>query len=417
MAKPGFIAKVGMFLLFATLYLESLPFSFETVIGRVRPNTIVILILAYLMLLSYLVGRSKVKIPKPLFFLAIYIVTNIISLLKSENLGMSLRIVFLLISWFLISVYLVNYCSSEKVALKMVKWFLFFGIIQGLLGMGQVLGEFERPTATMGSGDSDYFGLIMMGNLLVLSTLQILKVRVFGKRSDYLIAILFIINLYFSFVRSAWLGYLAGFAFLVLFTLFHRLRRYSVPKKNVLIVACVAALIFYTAFSLTSNLQEYFTTRLSLSATGNYSIKENIRFKMMAHSWNNAMASPIIGNGPAAFTTQGTALNIKYGRGIAFDPSIVTTLMNDTGILGAFTFILFLWVFFSDVFRTFRYNPQSILAKYAVAFSIGVFGLLISYVFTNGLWLPFSWVFFGLTTALAAAARKQNIHEGYVASK
>jgi len=417
MSKPGFISQVGTFFLFATLYLESLPFSFETVIGRVRPNTVVISILSYLILLSYLIGRAKAKIPKPILFLAIYITVNIISLLKSENLAMSLRIIWLLINWFLVSIYLVNYCSSEKVAIKMVKWFLFFGIIQALLGIGQIVGEFERPTATMGSGDSDYFGLVIMGNLLILSTLQILKVRVFGKRLDFFIVILFIINLYFSFVRSAWLGYISGFIFIILFALFYRFRRYSVPKKNLLRAVCVAALIFYAAFSLTSDLQEYFQTRLSLTATGNYSIKENIRFKMMAHSWNNAMASPIIGNGPAAFTTQGTALNIKYGRGIAFDPSIATTLMNDTGILGALTFILFLLVFFSDVFRTFKYNPQSILAKYAVAFSIGVFGLLISYVFTNGLWLPFSWVFFGLTTALAAAARRQGIHESHVASQ
>jgi branched-subunit amino acid transport protein AzlD len=85
--------------------------------------------------------------------------------------------------------------------------------------------------------------------------------------------------------------------------------------------------------------------------------------------------------------------------------------MNDTGALGVCAFFLFLWAFFSDVFSTFRYNPNNILAKYAVAFSIGVFGLLVSYTFDNGLWLPFSWVFFGLTTALSCAARKQNMIE------
>jgi len=406
---------IGELLLFGTIYLESTSFSVESPIGRIRPDTVVIACIGFVMLFRYLIFKTKGStILKASLFLAAYVGINVLALYKSASISSSLKVIFLLLSWLVVFLYLIKHCSTERTALKLVKCFLFFGIVQALIGVAQMQGEFIRPTGTIGSGDSDFFGLAIMGNLLIITTLQVLGVRVFGRFLDSAISILFMINLYFAFVRSAWLGYLAGIVFLMTIITLRYIGRIRVRMKYVLSTFFLAILVFITAFSLSPQLQKYFMLRISLAATGGYSIANNIRYQMMACSWNNAMASPIIGNGPAAFVTQGATLNIPFSRGTAFDPSIVTTLMNDTGIIGTGMFIIFLFVFYADVFRTYKLNPNSLLAKYALAFSISVFGLLISYIFTNGLWLPFSWVFFGFTTALAAAAKRQHLNGGEV---
>ena len=81
--------------------------------------------------------------------------------------------------------------------------------------------------------------------------------------------------------------------------------------------------------------------------------------------------------------------------------------MNDTGVVGTIVFLLFIWAFFRYVIKAYKLDPGDLSAKYSLAFSVGVFGLLISYLTTNGLWLPFSWIFFGFTLVFSVVAVKK----------
>lgn len=398
--KPG----IGLLFFLGSLYLESALFSIETPMGRLRPNLLMVVVVAIAMTLNRLFMRRPVVIPRPIVYLGIYVAANAVLLFKSQDITMSVRIVGLLVAWVLVNLYLVDHCSAEKVAVKLVKAFLLFGLVQALIGAGQILGEFERPTGLVGDGDSDYFALAMMGNLLILNTLSLLRVRVFGKIPDYAVSSLFAVNVLLSFVRSSWIGYFTGLFALGFFIVSLKSVRFSMRGRNLLVTIGLAATACIAGWWALPDLRDYFWERISLSETGVNSIMENSRLVMMEESWNNALDSPLLGHGPGAFVTQGSILNIDYTRGIPFDPSIATTLMNDTGMVGTALFIFYLVAFFRHVIASFKTNPESIPAKYAIAFSVAVIGLLFCYVATNGLWLPFSWVFFGIATACANCA-------------
>lgn len=405
-------SKIGVlaFLLLGTLYLDSTMFSFQLHIGRFRPNIVIIICIGIWLLLKFLYRKKndiKVNII-PLFFVS-YIGINIISLLFTNlsplRFSYGIKILFLLLCWLIVFFFLNDRCSNKDRALKLLKYFFIFGFLQALIGVFQMLGSFVRPTGTISLGDADYFGIAMMGYLLALLVLKTLKVKVLGNRLDYILLILLIINLFFTFVRSGWIGFLGGlvfFLFLIKTSVFGKL---AFKGNKLLTLIGVIFMIVFLSFILSPSLQEYAVGRIISSAEDGNSIKNNIRFVMMEESWRNALNSPIIGNGPAAFAIQGLNLNIPYRTDFAFDPSIITTLMNDTGIVGTLIFLLFLWSLFSDVVRTFKNNPDNVLAKYALAFLISVFGLLIAYIPTTALWIPYSWVFFSLPAALSASVK------------
>jgi O-antigen ligase len=163
-------------------------------------------------------------------------------------------------------------------------------------------------------------------------------------------------------------------------------------------------------------LQEFTKNRLDFDRVNEQgelsgsSIQGNIRLLMMAVSFENAMKNPIIGNGPAAFTTQGMEMDhnkVLHAGDFAFDPSIVTTIFNDTGLIGVFLFLFFIIKFFSYIFKTFRENEDDILAKHALSFSIAIAGLLVAYIPSTALWIPFSWVYFSIPIALAISINNQ----------
>lgn len=395
---------IALLIFLGSLYLESEMFSIETPIGRLRPNLLMAAVVVVGMMLNRLATHRTVVLARPVIYLGLYVAGNVMCLVNSQNLSMSFRIIGLLLAWFLVDVYLVNQCSGEKTAAKLAKAFLLFGMLQALIGVGQMLGEFVRPTGLISSGDSDYFALAMMGNLLVLNTLHLFRVRVFGRIQDNFMVALFAVNVFFSFVRSSWIGYIAGILVLGSFALFFNPVRFSMRGRNLLVTAGLVATVCVAGFIALPNLRDVFWQRISLSETGAYSISENIRLVMIGESWRNAQDSLLIGHGPGAFATQGSALDMDFSRGIPFDPSMATTLMNDTGLFGTGIFFVYLLSLFRFVFGSLKANPESISAKYAVAFAVAVVGLLFSYVTTNGLWLPFSWVYFGIATACAKCA-------------
>ena len=406
----GSSVSIGSFILLSTIYLDSTMFSFATPLGRFRPNIVIIIGITLWSLINYLLTKKrKFTISRVEILLIAYIGVNIISLFfvgfDSLRISYGIRIIFLLVCWLSVFFYLTRKCSIELRALKLLKFFFLMGFLQTLIGTWQMLGTFVRPTGTISLGDADFFGIAIMGNLLVFVVLKVLKVQVLGKYLDYIFISLLTANLFFSFVRSGWFGFLAGLFFFGLLIVLGKIGKISLLGRKILSITLGIAFVVFILFTISPTLQDYAISRIFSSESDGNSIQNNIRLIMMAESWKNALNSPIIGNGPAAFAVQGLSLDIPLNADFAFDPSIITTLMNDTGIIGTAVFISFLWVLISETLSIYSKNPNNILAKYALAFVVAVFGLIIAYIPSTGLWLPYSWMFFGFAGALTAAVK------------
>jgi hypothetical protein len=310
--------------------------------------------------------------------------------------------------------------KNQISALKFIKTLYIFVFIQSLIGFFQMFPPFIRPTGTISCCDSDFFAIMLLGPFVSLVVLKILKVKVFSSSFDYILITSIALNILGSFVRSSWIGFIAAFLFFFFFSFRNKLGS-KVSKianfKKIFSISIVFSVFLFIVFlSSSSQLQEFTKNRLDFDRVNEQgelsgsSIQGNIRLLMMAVSFENAMKNPIIGNGPAAFTTQGMEMDhnkVLHAGDFAFDPSIVTTIFNDTGLIGVFLFLFFIIKFFSYIFKTFRENEDDILAKHALSFSIAIAGLLVAYIPSTALWIPFSWVYFSIPIALAISINNQ----------
>jgi len=125
----------------------------------------------------------------------------------------------------------------------------------------------------------------------------------------------------------------------------------------------------------------------------------------MIHAFNLFLNHPIIGNGPGSFAIQGIwgASEEYYKSKVLagelslerrYDPSLLTTVLEDTGIIGIILFLLI-----SLSFLKYNLKVISLISNRYQIISLGLFvgisALFISYVFSHGLWIPFTWVFLG----------------------
>ena len=213
-----------------------------------------------------------------------------------------------------------------------------------------------------------------------------------------------LLGLFFSFVRAAWVGFGAG-AIIMLFYrykgIFTRLS-FSLYIKKLSFVLLILIVTIITFPAIKNVLWERFYPTYDPGARINM---KNVRVSMMKTSFNATLRNPIIGNGPgsAAFNYLVEEKGEQYaintaktpetsGRSAGFNPSILFTIIEDTGLLGLITF---LWLVFRITKYNFR-NTAFLEEKYQVIASGlfgGLTGLFVSYFFSQGLWLPFTWVF------------------------
>ena len=80
------------------------------------------------------------------------------------------------------------------------------------------------------------------------------------------------------------------------------------------------------------------------------------------------------------------------------NPSLLFTLLEDSGLFGLLIFLVLAAKF---VFMNYKKltGPVLSLAPQTFALAVGLTALLLTFVVTNGLWLPLSWVLLGLATA------------------
>lgn len=395
-----------------------------------------------------LVGRNSLKktpIDLPLWS---YIGINFLALINAIWLTRSIKIAVLMLSLVVLYYLIYNLITTSQIFEKAFRLLLYAGLAEIIYGLYQVLaGIFNyylglnlyighlgmvhgafigspwgRPYGTF--VEPDWYGAICMFYALLFVSLYYSKIK--EKKKFYFIAMaLSSIGLFFSFVRAAWVGFIVASIVLLFFNYKSRLLKINLVlyARNIFILFIV---IFLGIF-LFSPLRVILKERFYSDYTGSRFGLENVRVQQMETSFNAFLRHPLIGNGPGsgAFNYLVEENGEEYARNIVkgnaslqgqegFNPSIVTTVLEDTGIIGL---ILFLALIGKIIF----YNFKVILLiddKYSII-ALGLFGgligLFVSYIFTQGFWIPFIWVFLAfnmsaLRIGILARSKENNIN-------
>jgi len=403
--------NIAIYLIIITLFLEASIFSFYLLGARIRIVQIIEIIVLFCIFIRFSIGKFrflKTPIDVPLFG---YLLINFIAIINSPSIYRSLKISILLLSLALLYYIIVNYIDNKELFVNAFNLLLYVGLLEIIYGLYQVVaGIFNhyfntnlyigylglmhaefinspwgRPYGTF--IEPDWYGAVAMFFSLLFISLYFSQLR--ERKKLYLFGmIISILGMFLSFVRISWVGFLVGMIFLLIFRPKVKLSKLNV--KNFTKFFFYFIVFFLLFIFLTPNLLNILNTRFTFEGDAGISVN-NIRFIQFKHALKLFLNSPIIGNGPGCFSVLGGEKD--YGM-LRFDLSIVTTVLADTGILGAIFFIILSFSFF-------KYNlltiPKINGFYQVVSFSLlgGIIGLFISYIFTQGFWIPFTWVFLG----------------------
>jgi len=410
--------KFIIYAIILTLFLEARVFSFYFAGARIRIVQLVEIIAILIIILALLFNKIALKKTPIDLFLWAYILANFISLINAPLIERSLKIFILLVSLALLYCIIVNLVTEIELFNKAFNLLLYVGIAEILYGIYQVLAgmcnhylNFNLPIGFAGIVhkkfigspwgrpygtfvEPDWYGAISMFYALLFISLYFS--RLVRRKYFYLIGmIISILGMLISFVRTSWIGFFGG---LLLLSFLGS----KIKLSKIRLVSYVKILFLLSFFVLTLSISwPAFSNIIKgrLSTKGDAGIStSNTRFVCMIHAFNLFLNHPIIGNGPGSFAIQGIGSVYEAGGEFSlerrYDPGLLTTVLEDTGIIG---FILFLLL----SRRFLKYNLKAIPLisnRYQIismGLLAGISGLFISYVFTHGFWIPFTWVFLG----------------------
>lgn len=263
----------------------------------------------------------------------------------------------------------------------------FNSIVQhlDLVPYGRPFGTFVEP---------DYYGAICTFFIFIFLGEYFKK---FSKVS-YFTASFFLLLLFYGGVRASIIGFVISLIFL-LYHLRDKLRTSKIEKILLFYSLVISIPIFYNTFIRFSYFlkPEFWTEGLM-----------NPRVLQMGMSFSQFLENPIFGNGLNAYRFLGS----QYSNIVedwmpdwvisGFDPSLLTSILNDTGIIGFSLFMIFLIYYFRKIIIN---NFESNIFVFCAILS-----LMISYLFTNGLPFVFTWVFIAMVELFSEIEKKTN-HE------
>jgi O-antigen ligase len=262
-------------------------------------------------------------------------------------------------------------------------------------GYGQPYGTFQEP---------GWMGAVLMFFTLVFAGLYL---GTPSRPRRYAVGFwLGALGVLATFSRAAWGGLLVG---LFVLALMRRLpaggRRavWSVAGGLVLLVA-VAGMAALT----NEQVARMLGASLAFDETSSAISLTNTRVLHVAYSFELFLRAPILGHGPGNFGVQGYPVAFPYllvGQydKIPFDPSIVTTILGNTGLVGLGAFLLCVAAYVGLQRRALAVADARSRGMVA-ALVAGLVGLFFSYVITTGFWMGFTWVFLGLSVGAARRA-------------
>ncbi len=410
-----------------SLFLEAHVFSFYLVGARIRAVQILEIIALIYLLTAILMGKIVLKKMPLSSFLWLYILVNFIAIINSVSFARGLKISILLLGLGLLYYVIINLITERKIFNKAFNLLLYVGVAEILYGLYQVFAgmcnyylsinlpighrgmthaEFigspwGRPYGTF--VEPDWFGAICMFYALLFIALYFSKLK--HNKRFYLFGIMIsTMGLFLGFVRASWIGFLIGLLALLVFSKKIRLSRLKIFLFSKISLGSILVILLLTfVFPIINEIiKSRFITKTPITLS-------DVRLVKSIHALRLFLEHPIIGNGPGSFGIQGIWGDSEeyYEKLVAegklspegrFDTNIITTVLADTGIVGFFFFILISITFL-------RYNLRAIpminndYQIISVGFFGGIIGLFISYIFTTGFWMSFTWVFVGFNIA------------------
>jgi hypothetical protein len=435
-------SRATALLLIAPVFLEAKNLS--VFIAGVRIRAVMIIEILLLGLLVLFVVRSlslKAKMPPLLNLLLIYLGVNALSLINAPSFSRGISILILLISLVLLYVLVLKILDTVPIFDFAFKSLLVVGLAEICFGLYQVAaGMLQHYVGiTLWSGyagnpfgnyiqapwgrpygtfvEPDWYGAICMVYVILFFSLLFENKVGRERRFCYMGLIASALGLFFGFVRASWIGIIIGIS---VYALLCRKFHIRIPKKMKAYLGIFVSIAFLlgAAFVSSGALDKIMETRFSTLNN------RDPRFVMIMYSISIFLRHPIIGNGPGCYSELGISgdvseLQLKLeGKDIEtkgdkyFDPSILTTVFSDTGIIGAVIFLLLIiaWWRHSTIFL--KRMPQQWRIRCIGLFS-AVCGLLVSYIFSQGFWIPFTWVFLGFNIAAVELGRRVYSEESY----
>jgi len=430
-----------IYLLTATIFLESSNLSLYVAGARVRPAQILLLLALPSVVLSVagdIVRLRRVPMLAPLVF---YLACNFVSALFGPALHQCFKIFLLLTS--LVALYAVTYVlvrDDPGTRPSLFRFFVIVGLVEILYGLYQVgagaanvrlglslpighlgivhteyLGTFfGRPYGSL--PEPDVYGAVCLFYGLLLGLMWLSGSDRFGLgKLLFLGAAAAMAGLLIGMVRASWFGFLVGLGWafhLRLIGRFPRIRALRFAGAFGLIALVVAG-----SLASSPRLREILARRF---ATGSKAAEtslstHNVRFRQLAFSYKLFLRRPLIGNGPGSFSILGTIgaheehyISIGADLSRIYDPCLVTTVLNDTGLLGAAAFLAVVASYFGHVRRRLRLLADGAARNTALAAHCALIGLFASFIFTHYFWLPFTWLFIAMTVLLFEPGAGEN---------
>lgn len=408
-----------------TLFFEGYAFSFYLFGTRIRTVQIVEIITLFNLLIAIVLGKTKLKKTPLDFPLAAFILVNFVALVNAPSFSHGLKVAVLLLSLALLYYVIVNSITKRKLFDKAFNLLLCIGLVEILYGLYQVLAgicnyylninlpvghesiihrEFiaspwGRPYGTF--VEPDWYGAISMFYSLLFIALYFSRLN--ERKKFYLFGmIISILGMFLSFVRASWVGFLMGLFLLAIFG--HKIKLSKIRLHFYVKIVSFMILIMLILLILSPPIRIIISKRFTAEGSAGISTT-NARFIQISHSLKLFSYHPILGNGPGSFAFLGIYGDSEdYYQDLVekgelsierrYDPSILTTVLADTGIIGTFIFFLISFMYFK---HNIKVIPLISNRYQVISFGLfaGIIGLFISYIYTHGFWIPFTWVFLG----------------------
>lgn len=324
--------------------------------------------------------------------------------------------IFLMLIYYTVYSHVSSYEASDQ--LKYTKLFITGGIIIIALGFveyplifahvipnahAMIIG-IPRPSSLL--REPDWYGLVAEYLTLILLTFSVTKKNPLGyKRLNLWLAVCFI-GMFISMVRASWVGFIV--ALLYLFIKVDIKAKMSIFKKFV-ILTCLLVLMFCGLYIANQdvalnvlNRMDPFTTLQTDSGAADSRVASIMLMRdyIMMHPW--------IGNGAGGMNliSQTDYIVHQYidgemnaGRGNA---NLFLTSLFDSGIIGTTFLVAFLVVYWRILLKKYKETKDVLILAFAVSF----LGMLVDFMFNNGIRFGFFWMHVALSMAYVYGKRK-----------
>jgi hypothetical protein len=397
-----------------TLLLASFCSAISLEMGPVtlRPDQVIaIAILPPLFLLLISGTRPLVRTGLDWLIFA-YLFCNIFSsLLNSPDKAMSFQKCVLLIVTSLGFFLTTHLIDSRRRLNRVLVVFIVVGVLEALYSIlsfaliqkGIDMGGTHAPYGVLYARgtflEGNLFGSFQM--MIGLILMSILFCRSLAEHRVLIVISLFtvLVALILSYTRAAWIAFVLGLVAYVLLFQRQLILRYIRHLPLVLVLCMFIAVMAY-GFAMSrrigsSNLLGVYVHRLT-KIVDYRSETSSLRLRVWVGSIRFWLRNPVFGNGTDSIKVLAADTTLpKLGEG-HWIPNSILLALHDTGVVGLILFLGIQISFLSHLRRAIRETTFPFYRSIMEGFFAAFIGVQLTYLFTNGFWLIFIWVFMGI---------------------